>query len=254
MPVAQIAMLFLTTLAFGVILSSLGARTLRFDRPSLTGSTADCTFHSQYHQDEFLERNLFRGKRGGLYVDLGAYHPTDLSNTAYFDRCLRWSGLCIDANPHRIVTFKAPAAARTCEPIHACLTDPAIPHSRIPNHDAEDRLSPTFGTPVRCIPITQILHDRQIRYVDFLSIDIEGQEWPVLRSWNFSEIHVTAIAVETWHGNRTEIMDYLEDAGFRHAADLGADDIFLWHGIPWLPPKIQRLRAEVRGARYPPKS
>jgi hypothetical protein len=244
-------MLFLTTIAFGVILSSLDslihARALRFD--PIVVSTADCRFHGQYHQDEFLERNLFRGKRGGLYVDLGAYHPTDLSNTAYFDRCLRWSGLCIDANPHRIANFKTSTAARTCEPIHACLTDPVIPHSRIPNHDSEDRLSTTFGTPVQCIPIIQILRNRRIRYVDFLSIDIEGQEWPVLRSWNFSEIHVTAIAVETWHGNRTEIMDYLEDVGFRHAADLGADDIFLWHGIPWLPPNLPTLRAAVRAAK-----
>jgi hypothetical protein len=242
-------MVLLSTLTLGAFLSVFHAAA----DPThfLRATPEDCTFHGQYHQDEYLERNLFRGKRGGLYVDLGAYHPTDLSNTAYFDRCLRWTGLCVDANPDRIAAFKNPQAHRTCEPIHACLTEPAVHSSRIPTHDAEDRLSATFGTPVRCIPITQLLKSRQIRYVDFLSIDIEGHEWPVLRSWNFSEIHVSAIAVETWHGNRTEITDYLEDAGFRHAVDLGADDIFLWHSSPWLPPGLSALRAAVRAARNP---
>ena len=211
--------------------------------------SADCRFHSQYHQDEYLERNLFRGKRGGLYVDLGAFHPTEISNTAYFDRCLRWAGLCVDANPDRIAVFKSPSSTRTCEPINACLTDPSIKTRRIPTHDAEDRLSTSFGAPVPCVPMMTLLRDRHIHHVDFLSIDIEGHEWPVLRSWNFSEVHVTAIAVETWHGNRTEITDYLEDLGFRHAADLGADDIFLWHGKPWLPAGITRLRADVRQAK-----
>jgi hypothetical protein len=244
----HLTMLFLTTITLSLFLSALHAAADAGRALRATSTHDDCIFHGQYHQDEFLERNLFRGKRGGLYIDLGAYHPTDLSSTAYFDRCLHWSGLCVDANQDRIAAFRTPGAHRTCEPIHACLTDPAVHSSRIPNHDAEDRLSDTFGNPVRCVPIAQLLRNRNIRHVDFLSIDIEGHEWPLLRSWNFSEVHVSAIAVETWHGNRTEITDYLEDLGFRHTTNLGADDIFLWHGRPWLPAGLPALRTAVRQA------
>lgn len=31
-----------------------------------------------------------------MYVDVGAHHPLDISNTAFFDLCLGWKGLCIE--------------------------------------------------------------------------------------------------------------------------------------------------------------
>jgi hypothetical protein len=78
----------------------------------------DCGFHSQYSQDEFLERNYFKGKQHGVYVDLGAYNPTELSNTAYFDKCRGWQGICVDANPTR-------AALKASDPVNLFM--PALP-------------------------------------------------------------------------------------------------------------------------------
>ena len=36
----------------------------------------------QWHQDWFVYNNFFRGKKNGLYIDIGAYEPFELSNTA----------------------------------------------------------------------------------------------------------------------------------------------------------------------------
>lgn len=32
----------------------------------------------------------------GVYVDVGAHEPLEISNTAFFDLCLGWKGLCIE--------------------------------------------------------------------------------------------------------------------------------------------------------------
>ncbi len=52
---------------------------------------------SQLNQDTFIWHN-FLADRGnnGVYVDVGAYHPVDISNTAFFDLCLGLRGLCIE--------------------------------------------------------------------------------------------------------------------------------------------------------------
>jgi hypothetical protein len=204
-----------------------------------------CPFHSQYGQDEYLERNFFKGKRGGVYVDLGAYHPYEISNTAFFDKCRSWTGLCVDANKHRAQLFEG---QRSCKFVHACLTAPNVVKSTLQNMDSEDRLG-TGHEVVPCTPINKILKDAGITHIDYLSRDVEGQEWAVLQQLNFTQISVRAISVETWHGNRTAIRDYLQDAGFVHAAELGADDIYYWHGAPWLPSATRKWRTEVRGIR-----
>jgi hypothetical protein len=114
--------------------------------------------------------------------------------------------------------------------------------------DSEDYLG-SGHTRVPCVPINKILKEHGINHIDYLSVDVEGHEWQVIRQLNFSQITVSAISVETWHGNHTVIRDYLEDAGFVHAAELGADDIYLWRGAPWLPPNNKQLREDVRNAK-----
>ena len=39
-------------------------------------------FYSQVGQDRFLLENFFRGKRGGVFVDVGAYDGETYSNTS----------------------------------------------------------------------------------------------------------------------------------------------------------------------------
>ena len=51
---------------------------------------------SQAWQDWYLFHNLFahRVKWGdGLYVEIGVHHPTRISNTLFFEKCLGWKGV-----------------------------------------------------------------------------------------------------------------------------------------------------------------
>lgn len=55
------------------------------------------TGYSQSGEDVFLTK-YFRGKTNGRFLDIGAYHPTELSNTrALYD--MGWSGVMIEPSP-----------------------------------------------------------------------------------------------------------------------------------------------------------
>src|SRR5215467_5134323 len=56
-------------------------------------------YHSEHGQDRWLEENVFRGTRNGVFVEFGALDGLDTSNTLFFEREREWSGLLIEANP-----------------------------------------------------------------------------------------------------------------------------------------------------------
>ena len=62
--------------------------------------------------------------------------------------------------------------------------------------------------------------------IDFLSLDTEGCELPILMNFDFSEIPVTCISVE--NGSRTsEIFKYLTSVGYKLAGCIGCDEVYL---------------------------
>ena len=50
--------------------------------------------------------------------------------------------------------------------------------------------------PIRCLPLSKILSDHHIQFVDVFSLDVEGAELKVLESLDFSTIAFGAIFVE----------------------------------------------------------
>ena len=59
---------------------------------------------SQYHEDIFVDV-ILKCKNNGSYVDIGANHPTDLSDTKrFYDR--GWRGINIEPNPSLFTAFQ----------------------------------------------------------------------------------------------------------------------------------------------------
>ena len=53
-------------------------------------------FYSQDKQDELLEKNIFKGYKNGVFVDVGAYDGRSINNTLYFEENNNWTGICIE--------------------------------------------------------------------------------------------------------------------------------------------------------------
>jgi hypothetical protein len=67
-------------------------------------------FHSQIGQDRFLLEHFFRGRRGGVFVDIGAYDREMFSNTLFFERSMGWRGLCVEPLPSAFTKLSSSAS------------------------------------------------------------------------------------------------------------------------------------------------
>ena len=80
---------------------------------------------------------------------------------------------------------------------------------------------------VQCIPLLTLLLAMGNPTVDYLSLDIEGAELPVLRTIPFDKIDVRTLSVEVAHSDRSAIRKLLREKGFRVLRDLKTDIIFV---------------------------
>jgi hypothetical protein len=178
--------------------------------------------YSQFGQDLFLYNNFFKDKYNGYYVEIGAYHPTFLSNIALFDQCLNWSGICFDMNDFH----KNEYTKRNCKLIQTCISN----RSYVDYYKQDDSLANGKEGTSRtyCTSTNQLFENYKIKHkIDLLSIDIEGDEYYALQTFPFNKYSVDYVLVETYHNNhREDIFNLLEEKGFVHVIQIGPDDLF----------------------------
>jgi FkbM family methyltransferase len=181
------------------------------------------------------------------YLDLGAYHPRRLSNTFLFYRGGS-SGTCVEPNP------KLLDAIRKARPRDLCVqagigTDGAreVDYyvmsmdtlNTFSKEEAESiaRHGRTQIKGVLKIPVLS-LPDLFARYhlavPDFVSIDIEGQELPVLQSfpWTLGRPTVLCIETLTYTEDKTErkqsaTIEWVRGRGYLYYADTYVNSIFV---------------------------
>ncbi len=79
-------------------------------------------YYSQvtHEQDKYLNENVFKNKKNGVFIDIGAYNGVDLSNTFFFEKELNWSGICFEPIKD---AFELLCKNRKCKCINACVSD-----------------------------------------------------------------------------------------------------------------------------------
>lgn len=74
--------------------------------------------------------------------------------------------------------------------------------------------------------LTNLLNQRNIKYVNFCSIDVEGSEWEVLQSVDFNKITFDALSIENNYDD-DRIADLMSKNGYTCIGKLDADEIFV---------------------------
>ena len=170
------------------------------------------TRHPSYAQDgeDLLLDDLLDHKAEGFYVDVGAYHPTEFSNTkVFYDR--GWSGINIEPVHHRYVELskarprdlnlnvgvasRAGVAELYCMEPAGLTTFVRSESERLCQFDGH-RLVEVRR--VEVTPLSAILDAHgHLPHIDFLSVDVEGAERDVLESNDWLKYRPSVVLIES---------------------------------------------------------
>lgn len=166
--------------------------------------------YSQEGEDLILARLLESTvKRKGIYIDIGAHHPTRFSNTYYFYK-RGWSGLNIDACPGtkklfrflrpRDITIECGVGSREDILTYYSFNEPAL--NTFSENEVKKKISSKFKViNEKKIPVStlkKILDENHFeeKKIDFMSIDVEGFDHEVVCSNDWSKYRPTIVAIE----------------------------------------------------------
>jgi FkbM family methyltransferase len=206
-------------------------------------------FYSQFKQDEYLEKTIFKGFKNGIFMDIGAHDGVSLNNTLYFEKTHGWTGFNIE--PIKTVYEKLVENRPACVNIQCAVSDKdgvaeffcntgytemisGLKDSFDKRHVARlQRENKETGGTTELIHVNTYrfeticdMHD--ISHIHYLSIDVEGAEFAVIKSINFDKVFIDVIGFENNYIDVTmPIIHYLQTKGYR-LLTVGPD-VFMIH-------------------------
>jgi FkbM family methyltransferase len=201
-------------------------------------------FFSQFGQDRYLHQHVFENKRGGVFVDIGAYDGLTGSNTLFFEKFQGWNGICVEPDGAQ---FAKLSAVRSCECVQACIADRdsmarflsvtdglTMMGGLVDHYEPGDLKMVSERSGSRIINLATrrldaVLNEHSITAIDYLSVDTEGSELAILRSLDFNRFKVRALSVEN-NRNLPQIPEHMRSVGYSRIARLGVDDIYVTDG------------------------
>jgi FkbM family methyltransferase len=175
------------------------------------------------HAEEWIIRDFFQGKRGGPFLDVGANHYRQYSNTYYLETELGWSGIAVeplggfapDYEKYRPRTrFRAFFVSDVSnEQAKMYVTDRHLvtsgDRSYVERHggNAAEVTAPT-------ITLNDLLESEKIERLDFMSMDIELSEPKALAGFDLARYRPLLVCIEGHPEVRQDIIDYFWSRGY----------------------------------------
>jgi len=161
--------------------------------------------------DELLKR-----RNNGFFVECGAFGGEYLSDTLFFELKRNWTGILIEANPefHQQILRKN----RRALVLRGCLHPrPGLQkfslHGWGSGVTALNRNIKGISVPetdVQCFSLNSIMAAIGVHHIDFMVLDVEGSELPVLETIDFTQLTIDVFSIEYSDGNRIRKVNKLE--------------------------------------------
>lgn len=207
-------------------------------------------FNSQENQDKYLEENIFKGHKYGFFVDIGAHDGVSINNTLYFESKNNWSGICAEPIPE--IFDKLKINRHKCINLNLAIDNndgntefihnkghtemlSGIKNHYDPRHSQRlqrEIQSNGGSTQIINVPtkkLSTIFKENNIKNVNYLSIDVEGGEFPVIKSIDFDNVFIDVIGFENNYSDTvtTNIINYLSEKGYKTTSYRGCDVIMI---------------------------
>lgn len=165
--------------------------------------------YSQEGEDMILRR-IFEKKINGFYVDVGAHHPKRFSNTYFFYK-KGWRGINIDAMPGSMKLFnklrpkdiniEKPVSDKKETLTYYAFNEPALngfSKELSSERNCKNNYYIKFKKNIETVTLEEILDNNlpNIEVIDFLSIDVEGLDFKVLKSVNLERYKPKVLLIE----------------------------------------------------------
>lgn len=215
-------------------------------------------FHSQDKQDEILEKNVFKGYKRGIFVDVGAWDGVCYSNTLFFEREREWSGIHIEPiqaqyeelvknRPNAVNLNVAVSDFEGQTEFLSISGDTGMLSGIKSNYDTRhlqrieketiqnNTQATTVTVPVR--RLDSIFKEHNVQRVHYLSIDAEGSEMQIMRSIDFESTYIDVIGFENNYPDKTKpIIEFLQQKGYIQLPMKSIDIFMIRKNSPFAPP------------------
>jgi FkbM family methyltransferase len=193
-------------------------------------------YYSQFKQDQFLEETIFKGYKNGTFVDVGAHDGVSINNTLFFEKNNGWTGINIEPiktvfdklviNRPTNINVNCAVCNNDGETEFICNTGytemiSGIKDTFDPRHwqrlqtENQAKSSTTEIIKVNTKKLETICDENNISYINYLSIDVEGAEFEVIKSINFDKVFIDVIGFEdNYNDTSIPIVKYLESKDF----------------------------------------
>jgi FkbM family methyltransferase len=167
-------------------------------------------FTGEKGQDKWVIFTALPFKRKGFFLDLGAADGITNSNTYILEKFFRWNGICIEPNPIFLQQLKE---TRNCIIDGSVISDRhekvsfRIDNKQLGGIIAEDtdnsmrvradQLSNAEIITLNAVTLTELLDRYNApKVIDYFSLDVEGSEERVIRSFDFDRYRFECLTIE----------------------------------------------------------
>ena len=198
-------------------------------------------FFSQSGQDKCIKNYFFKNLKKGFFVEIGAFDGIDGSNCFYFEKFMDWNGIAIEPSP---VHFEKLKKNRNCICINRAISNKNdhkefvevingyIQMSGIVTDEYKKTLDIIMKDPrtkmnklnIKTSTFKEIVGENKI--IDYLSIDVEGEEKRILESIDFNYFNIKVLSVENNYPEQNNYNNLLKDNGFTYFDKYGVDEIY----------------------------
>ncbi len=168
-------------------------------------------FKKSYAQsgEDMILNTILNNIKKGVYIDVGANDPYFQSNTHFFYE-LGWQGINIDANPESIrklnktrkrdINIEALISNKDTKLKYFFYENSAY-NGVVYNENIPSKLK--YSKTIKSKTLSDVLNNKKVITIDFLSIDAEGHDFEVLLSIDLKKYRPKAIVVESFADNIT---------------------------------------------------